>query len=121
MKQPKTIADLKINLTFSYRYISYENFITDFLFNNYGLVNYKIKPNDYKFRITVDDKVIPFKIYVMKNGAMYDNTLFDLMFQIYLTVSTYLFDNEISTILQLQKFIEVSFSEFFEINCKIIN
>ena len=112
---------MKINLNFSYRYVSYENFITDFLFNNYNLPNYKIKPNDYKFRILIDEKLIPFKICVMKNGGMYGNTLYDLMFQIYLTVSTYLFDNEISTVLQLQKFIVISFSEFFDIDYKIIN
>ena len=119
-KKPKTIADLAINLLFMSESKTYDYFIEEFKAYNPKLPNYEIKPNDYLFNIIINDKLIPFRIYVMKNGSMFDNTLHDLMFQIYKIISDYLFDNEIFSVLELKNFVKTIKSEQFTINCEII-
>jgi hypothetical protein len=100
--------------------INYDYFIDYFKAENPKLSNYQIKPNDYLFNITINDKLIPFRIFVMKNGSIFNNTLYDLMFQIYKVISDYLFDNEISTVFKLKSFVTNMIKpEQFTIDCKI--
>lgn len=118
-KQPKTIADLNINMIFMREYLFHDTFVNEFKTRNPNLLNYKIKPNNYTFHIVIRNKIIPFKIYLSDKG-LYENTLFDLMSQLYRDVSTYLFDNKISTVFELKKFNTTSFPTHFNIDCEII-
>ena len=118
-KKPKTIADLDINLLFMREYMLHDTFVNEFKTRNPKLPNYKIKSNNYTFHFIIHNKLIPFKIYVSDKG-LYENTLFDLMSQLYRDVSTYLFDNKISTVFKLKKFNTTPFPEHFDIICEII-
>ncbi len=120
-KKPETIADLKINMIFMRESLTHDYFINEFKTRNPKLPNYKIKSNTYTFHFVNHDKIIPFKIFVFDKGfGLYENTLFDLMSQLYRDVSTYLFDNKISTVFELKKFVTSSKSTHFNINCEII-
>jgi len=119
MKQPKTIADLQINMIFMREFLFHDTFINEFKSRNPKLQNYKIKPNNYTFHFVINNKIIPFDIYVSNKG-LYENTLFDLMSQLYRDVSTYLFDNKISTVFELKKFVTTSKPTHFNIICEII-
>lgn len=118
-KKPETIADLKINMLFMREYMFHDTFINEFKTRNPKLPNYKIKPNDYTFYFVINNKIIPFNIYVSNKG-LYENTLFDLMSQLYRDVSTYLFDNKMSTVFELKKFVTTSKPTHFNIDCEII-
>lgn len=118
-KKPETIADLDINLLFMREYMFHDTFINEFKTRNPKLPNYKIKSNTYTFHFVNHDKIIPFKIFVSNKG-LYGNTLFDLMSQLYRDISTYLFDNKISTVFELKKFANTPFPEHFDIICEII-
>jgi hypothetical protein len=119
-KKSETIADLNINLLFTSALKDYEYFIEEFKAYNPKLPNYEIKSNEYLFNITINAKLLPFRIYVMKNGSMFNNTLHDLMFQIYKIISDYLFDNEIFSVLELKNFVKTIKSEQFTIDYEII-
>ena len=119
-KKPQTIADLNINLVFMREFLTYDYFIEKFKARNPKLPNYEIKSNDYLFNITINDKLIPFGIYIIRNGSIFDNTLYDLMFQIYEVISMYLFDNEIFSVFELKKFVATIKPEQFTIDCEII-
>ena len=99
--------------------LTYDYFINEFKTRNSKLQNYKIKPNNYTFYFVINNKIIPFEIFVSDKG-IYENTLFDLMSQLYRDVSTYLFNNKISTVFELKKFVTSSKSTHFNINCEII-
>lgn len=118
-KKPETIADLKISMIFIREYLTHDHFINDFKVRNPKLFNHKIKPNNYTFYFVIHNKIVPFKIYVSDKG-LYENTLFDLMSQLYRDISTYLFDNKISTVFKLKRFISTPFPEHFDIICEII-
>lgn len=101
--------------------LTYDSFIEEFKTRNPKLPNFEIKPDDYLFNITINDKLILFRIYVMRNGGMFDNTLYDLMFQISEAISTYLFDTEIFSVFELKKFVNTTIKpEQFTIDCEII-
>lgn len=118
-KKPETIVDLKINMIFMRESLTYDYFINEFKTRNPKLPNYKIKPNNYTFHFVINNKIIPFDIYVSNKG-LYENTLFDLMSQLYRNISTYLFDNKIYTVFELKKFITTSKPTHFNIDCEII-
>ncbi len=118
-KKPETISDLKINMIFMREYLTHYSFMNNFKTKNPKLQNYKIKPNNYTFHFLINNKIIPFEIFVSDKG-IYENTLFDLMSQLYRDVSTYLFDNKMSTVFELKKFVTTSKPTHFNIDCEII-
>lgn len=113
--KPKTIADLKINLVFERQFLNYERFITNFIFNNFNLKNYEIKPNNYIFEILINEKLSSFRIFVLE----IDNRLNYLMFELYTQITTYLFENNIYDVIDLVKF-ETKDSKTFTIKYEVI-
>lgn len=80
-KKPQTIADLKINLTFS-KTSNYCPLFTDFeieLINkNPELINYRIKPGLYSFRIWLPTKEVNSKFYGGEKYSIYDWVVFQI-------------------------------------------
>lgn len=118
-KKPETIAHLQINMIFMREYLTHDSFINEFKTRNPKLPNYKIKSNNYTFYFVINNKIISFEIFMSDKG-LYENTLFDLMSQLYRDISTYLFDNKISTVFELKKFVTISKPTHFNIICEII-
>lgn len=124
-KKPQTIADLNINLVFIKESLTYDYFMKEFKAKNPKLPNYKITPCEYLFDFIIIDlfgkiKNYKFKIFVSDQG-IYENTLYDFMYQINDEVSTYLFDyNILGTSFKLDNFVKsTSKSNQFVINSQI--
>lgn len=80
-KKPQTIADLKINLTFS-KISNYCPLFTDFEIelrkNNPELINYRIKPGSYSFRIWLPTKEVNSKFYGGEKYSIYEWITFQI-------------------------------------------
>ena len=80
-KKPQTIADLKINLTFS-KISNYCPTFTDFEIElrnkNPELINYRIKPGLYSFRIWLPTKEVNSKFYEGEKYSVHEWVVFQI-------------------------------------------
>lgn len=80
-KKPQTIADLKINLTFS-KTSNYCPVFTDFEIElknkNPELINYRIKPGLYSFRIWLPTKEVNSKFYEGEKYSVHEWVVFQI-------------------------------------------
>ncbi len=81
IKKPKTIADLKINLTFSKTlnfYPTFTEFKETIKKNNPELINYRIKPGLYSFRIWIPTGEIDSDYYNGEKCSLYEWIVFQI-------------------------------------------
>lgn len=80
-KKPQTIADLKINLTFSKTSnycLTFAEFKETIKKNNPELINYKIKPGLYSFRIWIPTGEIDSDYYHGEKCSLYEWVVFQI-------------------------------------------